>query len=49
MLKNESKRESNQALLARVTKEMDEPRMGASTREEFDDQRQHGPVLEELP
>jgi hypothetical protein len=34
MRKNESKYESNQALLARVTKEMDEPRMAKSVREE---------------
>jgi hypothetical protein len=34
MHKNEPKQESNQATLARVKKEMDEPRMAASTREE---------------
>jgi hypothetical protein len=32
--KNEPRQESNQATLARVKKEMDEPRMAASTREE---------------
>jgi hypothetical protein len=34
MHKNEPKQESNQATLARVKKEMDEPRMAESTREE---------------
>jgi hypothetical protein len=34
MPKNEPKQESNQATLARVKKEMDEPRMAESTREE---------------
>jgi hypothetical protein len=33
MHKNEPKQESNQATLARVKKEMDEPRMAESTRE----------------
>jgi hypothetical protein len=32
MHKNEPKQESNQATLARVKKEMDEPRMAESTR-----------------
>jgi hypothetical protein len=32
--KNEPRQESNQATLARVKKEMDEPRMSASAREE---------------
>jgi hypothetical protein len=32
MHKNEPKQESNQAILARVKKEMDEPRMAESTR-----------------
>jgi hypothetical protein len=36
MYKNEPKQESNQALLARVKKEMDEPRMAESTRAEYD-------------
>jgi hypothetical protein len=36
MNKNEPKQESNQAILARVKKEMDEPRMAESTREEYD-------------
>jgi hypothetical protein len=31
---NEPKQESNQAILARVKKEMDQPRMAESTREE---------------
>jgi hypothetical protein len=34
MHKNQPRQDSNQALLARVKKEMDEPRMAASTREE---------------
>jgi hypothetical protein len=38
MHKNQPKQESNQALLARVKKEMDEPRMAESTREEYDSQ-----------
>jgi hypothetical protein len=33
MHKNEPKQESNQATLARVKKEMDEPRLAESTRE----------------
>jgi hypothetical protein len=36
MNKNEPKQESNQAILARVKKKMDEPRMAESTREEYD-------------
>ena len=48
MNKNEPKQESNQAILARVKKEMDEPRMAESTREEDVNQttRQE---LEKLP
>jgi hypothetical protein len=48
MNKNEPKQESNQAILARVKKEMDEPRMAKSTREEDVNQttRQE---LEKLP
>jgi hypothetical protein len=48
MNKNQPKQESNQALLARVKKEMDEPRMAESTREEDVNQttRQE---LEKLP
>ena len=48
MHKNEPKQESNQATLARVKKEMDEPRMAESTREKDVNQttRQE---LEELP
>ena len=34
MHKNDPKQESNKATLARVKKEMDEPRMAESTREE---------------
>ena len=34
MNKNEPKQESNKAILARVKKEMDQPRMAESTREE---------------
>ena len=36
MHQNQPKQESNQAILARVKKEMDEPRMAESTREEYD-------------
>ena len=36
MHKSQPIQESNQALLARVKKEMDEPRMAESTREEYD-------------
>jgi hypothetical protein len=45
---NEPKQESNEATLARIKKEMDEPRMAKSTREEDVNQttRQE---LEELP
>ena len=45
---NESKQESNESTLARVKKEMDEPRMAESTREENANQttRQE---LEKLP
>ena len=48
MNKNEPKQESNQAILARVKKEMDEPRMAESTREKDVNQttRQE---LEKLP
>ena len=48
MSKNEPKQESNKAILARVKKEMDEPRMAESTREEDVNQttRQE---LEKLP
>jgi hypothetical protein len=48
MPKNEPKEESNQATLARVKKEMDEPRMAESTREEDISQTTH-PKLEKLP
>ena len=48
MHKNEPKQESNQAILARVKKEMDEPRMAESTPEQDVNQttRQE---LEKLP
>jgi hypothetical protein len=36
MHKNQPGHESNQALLARVKKEMDEPRVAESAREEYD-------------
>jgi hypothetical protein len=36
MHKNQPGQESNQALLARVKKEMDEPRVAESAREEYD-------------
>jgi hypothetical protein len=46
MHKNEPKKESNQALLSRVTKEMDEPRTTESTREELTPD--HGQEMEKL-
>jgi hypothetical protein len=36
MRKNQPKQESNEVILARVKKEMDEPRMAESTRKEYD-------------
>jgi hypothetical protein len=45
---NEPKRESNQETLARVKKEMDQPRMAASTRGE-DDTQDARQELEKLP
>jgi hypothetical protein len=36
MHKNQPRQESNQALLARVKQEMDEPRVAESAREEYD-------------
>ena len=36
MHKSQPRQESKQALLARVKKEMDEPRMAESTREDYD-------------
>jgi len=48
MHKNQARQESNQALLARVKKEMDEPRMAASTREEIVNQTKV-PELVKLP
>jgi hypothetical protein len=48
MHKNEPKQESNQATLARVKKEMDEPRMAESTREEYVNQNTRQ-ELEKLP
>jgi hypothetical protein len=48
MNKNEPKQESNQAILARVKKEMDEPRMAESTREE-DVNKTTRQELEKLP
>jgi hypothetical protein len=49
MHKNEPKQESNQAILARVKKEMDEPRMAESTREEYDVNHTTLQDLEKLP
>ena len=46
--KSEPKKESNQATLARVKKEMDEPRMTESARKE-DGKRTTLQVLEKLP
>ena len=48
MHKNEPKQESNQATLARVKKEMDEPRMAESTREQ-DVNHAKRQELEKLP
>jgi hypothetical protein len=48
MPKNKPKQESNQATLARVKKEMDEPRMAESTREK-DVNRTTRQKLEKLP
>jgi hypothetical protein len=48
MHKSEPKQESNQATLARVKKEMDEPRMAASTRDEDVNQTTRQ-KLEKLP
>ena len=49
MHKNQPKQESNQAILARVKKEMDEPRMAESTREEYDVNQTTLQELEKLP
>jgi hypothetical protein len=49
MHKNPPKQESNQAILARVKKEMDEPRMAESTREEYDVNHTTLQELEKLP
>jgi hypothetical protein len=48
MYKNKPKPESNPATLARVKKEMDEPRMAESTREEDPNQTTRQ-ALEKLP
>jgi hypothetical protein len=48
MHKNDPKQESNQATLARVKKEMDEPRVAESAREE-DVNRSTRQKLEKLP
>jgi hypothetical protein len=48
MHKNDPKQESNQATLARVKKEMDEPRVAESAREE-DINRSTRQKLEKLP
>ena len=49
MHKNQPKQESNQARLARVKKEMDEPRMAESTREGYDVNHTTLQELEKLP
>ena len=49
MHKNQPKQESNRAILARVKKEMDEPRMAESTREEYDVNHTTLQELEKLP
>jgi len=48
MHKNQARQESGQALLARGKKEMDEPRMAVSTREEIVNQTKV-PKLVKLP
>jgi len=49
MHKNQPREESDQALLARVKKEMDEPRMAESTREDYDVNHTTLQELEKLP
>jgi len=49
MHNNEPKQESNKAILARVKKEMDQPRMAESTREEYDVNHTTLQELEKLP
>jgi hypothetical protein len=49
MHKNQPKQESNRAILARVKKEMDKPRMAESTREEYDVNQSTLQELEKLP
>jgi hypothetical protein len=49
MHKNQPKQESNRAILARVKKEMDEPRMAESTREGYDVNHSTLQELEKLP
>jgi len=49
MHKNQPNQESNQAILAHVKKEMDEPRMAESTREEYDVNHTTLQELEKLP
>jgi hypothetical protein len=49
MYKNQPRQESNQALLVRIKKEMDEPRMAESTREEYDVNHTTLQELEKLP
>ena len=49
MHKNQPKQECNRATLARVKKEMDEPRMAESTREEYDVNHTTLQELEKLP
>ncbi len=49
MHKHQSRQESDQALLARVKKEMDEPRMAESTREDYDANHTTLQELEKLP
>ena len=49
MHKKQLNEESNQAILARVKKEMDEPRMAESTRKEYDVNHTTLQELEKLP
>ncbi len=49
MHKNQSRQESNQALLARVKKEMDQPRMAETAREDYDVNHTTLQELEKLP
>ena len=49
MHKHQPKQESNQAILARVKKEIDEPRVAESAREDYDANHTTLQELEKLP